>query len=70
MRDFNTKIDNDNTSAGVVVADEYNSIFGETKNVISPFMGLSEADSQQMIKSIDILREKSFYECTKRENWK
>ena len=61
MRDFNTKIDNDNTSAGVVVADEYNSIFGETKNVISPFMGLSEADSQQMIKSIDIATKANFY---------
>ena len=61
MRDFNTKLDNDNTSAGVVVADEYNSIFGEAKNVISPFMGLSEADSQQMIKSIDIATKANFY---------
>lgn len=61
MRDFNTKIDNDNTSAGVVVADEYNSIFGENKNVITPFMGLSEADSQQMIKSIDIVSKAMFY---------
>ncbi|MDY0193562.1 MAG: hypothetical protein RBR93_08545 [Aliarcobacter butzleri] len=61
MRDFNTKIDNDNTSAGVVVADEYNSIFGEAKNVISPFMGLSEVDSQQMIKSIDIASKANFY---------
>jgi hypothetical protein len=61
MRDFNTKIDNDNTSAGVVVADEYNSIFGESKNVITPFMGLNEADSQQMIKSIDIASKANFY---------
>ena len=61
MRDFNTKIDNDNTSAGVVVADEYNSIFGETKNVITPFMGLSEADSQQMIKAIDIATKANYY---------
>lgn len=61
MRNFNTKIDNDNTSAGVVVADEYNSIFNENKNVITPFMGLSEADSQQMIKSIDIVSKAMFY---------
>ncbi len=61
MRDFNTKIDNDNTSAGVVVAGEYNSIFSENKNVITPFMGLEEADNQQMIKSIDIASKASLY---------
>jgi len=61
MRDFNTKIDNDNTSAGVVVADEYNSIFKENKNVVSAFMGLSEADNQQMIKAVDIASKANFY---------
>jgi hypothetical protein len=61
MRDFNTKIDNDNTSAGVVVADEYNSIFRENKNVVAPFIGLNEADNQQMAKAIDIATKANFY---------
>ena len=61
MRDFNTKIDNDNTSAGVVVADEYNSIFRESKNVVTPFIGLNEADNQQMAKAIDIATKANFY---------
>lgn len=61
MRNFNTKIDNDNTSAGVVVADEYNSLFGEAKNVVTPFFTLDEANSQQMIKSVDIVSKAMFY---------
>lgn len=61
MRDFNTKIDNDPTSAGVVVAAEYNSVFKELKNVVSPFMGLQEIDSKQLVKSIDILTKSGLY---------
>ena len=61
MRDFNTKIDNDPTSAGVVVAAEYNSAFKELKNVVSPFMGLEEIDNKQLVKSIDILTKSGLY---------
>lgn len=61
MRNFNTKIDNDNTSAGVVVADEYNSLFRENKNLVSAFIGLSEADNQQMVKAVDIASKANFY---------
>ena len=64
MRDFNTKIDNDNTSAGVVVADEYNSNFSELKGAVTPFMGLSEADNKQLAKSIDIASKAMFYTDT------
>lgn len=64
MRDFNTKIDNDNTSAGVVVADEYNSNFSELKGAVTPFMGLNEADNKQLAKSIDIASKAMFYTDT------
>lgn len=61
MRDFNTKIDNDNSSAGVVVADEYNSNFSELKGAVTPFMGLNEADNKQLAKSIDISSKAMYY---------
>ena len=38
MLNYGTKIDNDDTSAGVVVADEYNSLMQEQKNSVTPFL--------------------------------
>jgi hypothetical protein len=38
MLDFISKIDGDQTDAGIVRASEYNSIFNENKNVITPFI--------------------------------
>jgi hypothetical protein len=64
MNNFNTKIDNDATSAGVVVADEYNSIFNEAKNAITPFVTLDGADSKQLQKVIDIASKATFYTDT------
>lgn len=64
MRDFINKIDNDSTAAGVVVAAEYNSIFSEAKNVVSPFFGFNANDNQQMLKSIDVMTKSLFYNDT------
>lgn len=61
MKNFGNKVDSDATSAGVVVADEYNSVFNEIKGVVSPFMGLNAADNNQMVKSIDIASKAMFY---------
>lgn len=61
MRDFESKIDNDPTSAGVVVADEYNSSFTESKNAVKPFLVLDPQDDKQLSKSIDIATKSLFY---------
>ena len=61
MRDWNTKIDDNATSAGVVVAEEYNSLFNEAKGAVTPFMALNEADNKQLAKSIDTASKAMFY---------
>lgn len=63
MRDFNTKADDTAGSQGQVVADEYNSLFDEVKNTITVFgTPLSEADSKQMQKAMDIAVKANNYE--------
>lgn len=64
MRNFIEKIDNDNGEAGVVVADEYNSVFSELKNAVSVFFGLSESDNKQLVKSINAFSKAIHYEDT------
>lgn len=61
MLDFIEKIDNDAGDAGVVKAEEYNSIFGEAKNVVSSVMALDEASTTQLLKAIDILAKANHY---------
>lgn len=61
MRDFVTKIDNNETEAGVVVADEYNSIFTEAKGAVSAFLALNPADNTQLLKAMDIASKANFY---------
>lgn len=60
MKDFVNKIDNDPTSAGVVVAEEYNSAFNELKNAVKPYIPLDEQNDKQLSESIDIAS-KAFY---------
>lgn len=64
MRDFIEKIDNDNGEAGVVVADEYNSVFSELKNAVSVFFDLSESDDKQLVKSINAFSKAIHYTDT------
>ena len=64
MRDWNTKIDDNETSAGEVIADEYNSLFDELKNVVSPITALSEVNPKQLVESIDKLTKASLYADT------
>ena len=61
MLDYGIKKDNDETSAGVVVAKEYNSLMQEQKNVVTPFFTPNELDNQQQVKAIDILSKAIFY---------
>lgn len=61
MKNFGNKLDNDETSAGVVVANEYNSIFNEAKGAVTPFLELNELDNQQLGKAIDIASKAMFY---------
>jgi len=64
MLNYGTKIDNNETSAGVVVAKEYNSIMSEQKNTVLPFLGLDELDNKQQVKAIDIASKAMYYSDT------
>ena len=61
MKNFGNKIDNDETSAGVVVASEYNSAFNELKKAVEIYLRLNELDNQQLGKAIDIASKAMFY---------
>jgi len=61
MRNFNTKVDDDPTSAGEVVAAEYNSLFGEIKNMVKSFFTLDEADSKQLVRASDAFSKANVY---------
>jgi hypothetical protein len=64
MLDFISKIDGDQTDAGIVRASEYNSIFNENKNVITPFIALNGEENNQLLKSIDIMTKSNYYKDT------
>lgn len=64
MLNYGTKIDNNETSAGVVVAKEYNSIMSEQKNTVLPFLQLDELDNKQQVKAIDIASKAIYYSDT------
>ena len=64
MKNFGTKIDNDATSAGEVVADEYNSIFRELENAAKVVGALNAADNYQLLKAIDMLSKANRYTDT------
>ncbi len=61
MLNYGTKIDNNETSAGVVVAKEYNSIMSEQKNTVTPFLDLDELDNSQTVKAIDMASKAMYY---------
>ena len=64
MINYETKQDNVKTSAGKVTANEYNSIMGEQKSLITPFMTPNDLDSRQTLKATDIISKAMFYEDT------
>lgn len=61
MKDFLTKVDDSDTSAGFVDAEDFNSAFEELENAVTPFQALNLADSKQLIKSIDIASKATRY---------
>ena len=61
MKDWSTKTFNRNRVADVPLADDFNSDFTECKNVVLPFMQLSESDDKQLVKSIGIMANIMFY---------
>lgn len=61
MKDFVSKIDNNPTSSGVVVAEEYNSFLNELKNTVKPYITLDGQDDKQLSKSIDIASKALYY---------
>lgn len=61
MRDFGTKIDDDLTAAGRVVAAEYNSLMKEAKGLVSPFLALSDSVNDQAVKVMDIASKAMYY---------
>jgi len=55
MLEVGSKIDNDNTSAGELTAEEFNSLMTEAENVIKPFQTLDGTKTKQMSEVIDIM---------------
>jgi len=55
MLEVGSKLDNDNTSAGELTAEEFNSLMTEAENVIKPFQTLDGAKTKQMSEVIDIM---------------
>jgi len=52
MKNINTKIDDNDTSQGVVVASDYNAAFSEIKNAVLQNEDLDEVDNLQLAKAI------------------
>lgn len=52
MKNINTKIDDNDTSQGVVVASDYNAAFSEIKNAVLQNEELDELDNSQLAKAI------------------
>jgi len=52
MKNINTKIDDNDTSQGVVVASDYNAAFSEIKNAVLQNEDLDEVDNLQLTKAI------------------
>lgn len=62
MRDFGLKKDNTDPPSGVVVADDYNSVFQELDNAVKPFISLKDGIYDQLVKSVDIAVKHPTYE--------
>ena len=61
MKNWQEKIDNNDTSAGFVTAEDFNSAFIELENTVSPFMALDIAETDQLVKSVDIISKATHY---------
>lgn len=62
MKVFGNKVDNSPTESGIVNASDYNSVFKELDNAVSPFMTPTESLTNQLAKSNDIALKHLTYE--------
>lgn len=61
VKNWIEKIDNNDTAAGFVGAEDFNSAFNELENVVSPFMALDVAQNNQLVRAIDIISKATHY---------
>lgn len=61
MLDIGTKINDNDTSAGELTAEEFNNHTEELENAVKPFVALSGLETNQLVKSIDKMSKANVY---------